>query len=255
MILKNIQNFRAIKLAGATVTGLVDTVLPPRCPVSHAIVDRQGMIAPQAWASLTFITSPLCRTCGIPLEVDTGKESDCGICITEKHDYEKIRSALVYDEFSRGVILGFKHGDQTHAVVSFIPWLKQAGAELIEQSDMIAPVPLHRWRLLHRRYNQSALMASALAKACGKNAVLNALVRTRATPSQGHLRAGERAHNVKAALAVHPSVDVRGKDILLIDDVYTTGATVSECAAALKQGGAAAVNILTLARVVKPGRL
>lgn len=255
MILKNIQNFRAIKLASGMVNSAVDLVLPPRCPVSLEVVDRQGMIAPEAWARLHFITSPLCRTCGIPLEVDVGKEADCGGCITENTIYDKARSALVYDENSRGVILGFKHGDQTHAVVSFIPWLKQAGAELIAQSDLIVPVPLHRWRLLHRRFNQSALMASALAKICGKKAGIQTLIRTRATPTQGYLRAGERARNVKAAFALHPAADVREKNILLIDDVYTTGATVSECAKALKEGGAATVNILTLARVVKPGKI
>lgn len=255
MILKNMKNFHAIKLPARAVGAFVDMVLPPRCPITLEIVDAQGTVAPQAWARLNFITAPLCRTCGLPLEIDTGAESDCAICLTENKPYDQARAALVYDDHSRGVILGFKHGDQTHAVVSFLPWLRQAGSALIEGADMFVPVPLHRWRLLHRRFNQSALIASALAKVSGKASVPDVLMRTRATPSQGHLRAGERARNVKAAFTVKPGMDVRGKNILLIDDVYTTGATVSECAAALKAAGAATVNVLTLARVVKPTRL
>lgn len=251
MILKNMKKNRAAETAFALAKGVFDTVLPPRCPVSQNIVDTQGMLDPQAWASLTFITDPQCDCCGLPLEVDVGKEALCGKCITENNAYDKVRSALVYDEKSKGVILGFKHGDQTHAVVSFIPWLRQAGGELIARADVIIPVPLHRWRLLQRRYNQAGLIALALGKVAGKAVWADGLVRTRATPTQGHLKAGERARNVKDAFAVHYKRSVKGRRILLIDDVFTTGSTVSECAAALKKAGAAEVNVLTLARAVK----
>jgi ComF family protein len=255
MILKNMKKNRAKENCAALARGMLDTILPPRCPISQEIVDTQGMIAPQAWASLNFITYPLCTACGIPLEVDVGKDAVCVSCITENKSFDHARSALVYDENSRSLILGFKHGDQTHAVVSFVPWLKQAGADLLPQTDIIIPVPLHRWRLLQRRYNQAALIAIVLGKATDKAVWPNGLVRTRSTPTQGHLKAVERARNVRKAFAVHPKRDVAGKNILLIDDVYTTGSTVSECAIALKEAGAAQVNVLTLARVVRPERL
>lgn len=254
MILKNITKLRANESVVSFFRMSIDTVLPPRCPITQEIVDRQGTIAPKAWASLHFLTDPLCMTCGIPLEIDVGRETNCAPCLTEKKYYDKNRGALAYDDSSRSLILGFKHGDQTHAVVSFVPWLLQAGRELIPAADLLLPVPLHRWRLLQRRYNQSGLMAAALGRVTGKKVLHDALVRTRATPTQGHLKAGERARNVKDAFAVREGADVSGKNILLIDDVYTTGSTVSECAKALKEAGASTVNVLTLARVVRAER-
>lgn len=255
MILKNIIKLRAAAPVASFVRLTLDTVLPPRCPLTQEIVERQGTLAPKAWASLHFLSDPLCATCGVPLEVDIGKETECGACLAQNKDYEKLRSALAYDDSSRGLILGFKHGDQTHAVASFVPWLMHAGRDLIPSADMIMPVPLHRWRLIMRRYNQSGLMAAALGRAAGKKVLHGGLIRTRATQSQGRLSAGARAQNVHDAFAVRSGVDVRGKNILLIDDVYTTGATVSACARALKREGAAAVNVLTLARVVRPEKL
>lgn len=255
MILKNIIKLRSAAPVASFVRLSLDTVLPPRCPVTQDIVERQGTLSPKAWASLHFLSDPLCKTCGVPLEVDVGKDMECGGCLVTKRQYVKLRSALAYDDASKPLILGFKHGDRTHAVVSFVPWLMQAGRDLIAAADMIVPVPLHRWRLLQRRYNQSGLMAAALGRTAQKNVMHDVLMRTRSTPSQGFLKAGERAQNVRNAFAVRSDVDVSGKNILLIDDVYTTGATVSECAKALKDKGASAVNVLTLARVVRPERL
>lgn len=252
MILKNIDKFPPFTAGRALGKAMLDTVLPPRCPVSQEIVDYQGTLSAAAWLSLNFIAAPHCKSCGVPLEVDLGHDAQCLPCLDRLPAYDRARSALVYDEHSKGLILGFKHGDQTHTVVSFIPWLRQAGGELLAGADILAPVPLHRWRLLQRRYNQAGLMALALAKVAGKQVWQDTLIRTRATPIQGHLNRQERARNVARAFSVNPKRDVAGKNILLIDDVYTTGATVSECAKALKKSGAARVDVLTLARVVRP---
>lgn len=166
------------------------------------------------------------------------------------------RAALAYDDASRGFILGFKHGDQTQSVVTMVPWLKAAGADLWPRVDVIVPVPLHRWRLLGRRYNQAALMGNVMSKAMGKSMVADALLRTRSTPSQGHLKPDERKKNVSKAFAMNPkrAANIVGKTILLIDDVYTTGATVRECAKILLAAGANEVAVLSLARVVKSSR-
>jgi len=151
------------------------------------------------------------------------------------------------------MILGFKHADQTHNIRAFLPWLKMAGEGMLEEADAIIPVPLHRWRLMKRRYNQAAIMAYALQKETGVPALHDALLRTRATQSQGHLSFNERRKNVKKAFAVNEKYadQVKGKTVIVIDDVYTTGATIKECTKVLKASGASRVHILTLARVVR----
>jgi ComF family protein len=237
---------------------MIDAVLPPRCVITGDVVDFQGMIAPEAWRKLSFISQPYCDCCGFPFEYAPMEgEVLCAACLRKKPEYTKARAALAYDNASRDLILGFKHGDKTHAVVAMAPWLRQAAGNILNECDIIIPVPLHRWRLLRRRYNQSALIAQAIANETGKTCLTNALMRTRATPVQGHLNISERARNVRKAFMVSPAAlpKIQGKNVLLIDDVYTTGATVSECAKSLFAAGAGEVNVLTLARVIKPAKI
>lgn len=236
---------------------LVDTVLPPRCPFTGEVVDSQGMISPLAWGNLSFIAAPYCKTCGFPFEFTSTQDALCAAYLADPPEFSAARAALVYNDVSRDFILGFKHGDQTQSVVTMVPWMKVAGADILSSADVIVPVPLHRWRLLRRRYNQAALIGRALAKEMKIAFSADALTRIRATETQGHLNAGERKKNVKSAFEVHPkrAAIIADKKIVLVDDVYTTGATVSECTKALLKAGAADVSILTLARVVRPTRV
>ncbi len=232
---------------------ILDLVLPPRCVVSGKEVDRQGMLAPDIWAGLRFIAAPQCARCGLPFDYEVEDTTVCGGCIEDEPDFTSARSALVYDDGSRDLILRFKHADQTHSVLAFLPWLKNAAGGMLENADVLVPVPLHRWRLLKRRYNQAAVMAWAFGRYTDKAVIPDALLRVRSTPSQGHLKAKERADNVKKAFTVnerHKS-KLAGKSVILIDDVYTTGATVNECTKALLKAGVKDVHVLTLARVVK----
>ncbi len=233
----------------------VDTVLPPRCVVTGEMVDRQGMVAPEAWAQIDFIADPMCAQCGFPFEFEVEKGSLCASCIDHPPPFDKVRCALKYNDASRKMILGFKHADQVHTAKAFTPWLENAGAEILNEADILMPVPLHRWRLLARRYNQSAILAQNLWKTTKIPVMVDALKRVRATPSQGYLKAAERHKNVKRAFAVDPQQadEIKGKVIVLIDDVYTTGATTKECTKALLKAGAAKVHILALARVVREG--
>lgn len=231
----------------------VDTVLPPRCVVTGEIVDKQGMIAPEAWGQLDFIADPICEQCGFPFDFEVEKGSLCASCLDYPPPFEAARSALKYDDVSRDMILGFKHADQTHNVRAFIPWLEKAGAESLQDADILMPVPLHHWRLIKRRYNQAAIIANALSKETKIPVIVDGLKRIRATASQGHLSSGERYKNVKRAFAVNPNANVKDKTIILIDDVYTTGSTVKECTKVLLKAGAKSVHILTLARVVREG--
>lgn len=238
----------------------VDLILPPRCPVTGEIVDRPGMVSPSAWASLRFVSSPHCDCCGIPFEVigDDGRAGGgdllCAACLTEPRLFGRARSCLVYDDHSRPLILAFKHGDQTHLSVTFAGWLHQAAEPLLADMDMIVPVPLHRLRLLQRRYNQAGLLGHALSQKCGKPCLPDALLRTRNTQPQGHLSRNKRQENISRAFAFNPgcAAKVNGQKILLVDDVYTTGATLNECVKVLLDAGAQRVDVLTLARVVRP---
>lgn len=232
---------------------ILDLVLPPRCVVSGQEVDRQGMLAPAIWAGLRFIAAPQCARCGLPFDYEVEEATICGGCIEDEPAFASARSALVYDNGSRDLILRFKHADQMHSVRSFLPWLKSAGEEMLKEADYLVPVPLHRWRLLKRRYNQAAVTAWALGRSVNISVIPDALLRVRSTPSQGHLKAKERADNVKKAFAVQERHKSRlaGKTVILIDDVYTTGSTIKECTKTLLQGGVQAVHVLTLARVVK----
>ncbi len=164
---------------------------------------------------------------------------------------------LRYDDLGRRLVVSFKHGDRTHGAPTFGRWLARAGAELIADADLVAPVPLHRLRLLRRRFNQSAMLAQALCRSVDDRRLSflpDLLVRRRHTPSQGGLNAAQRQRNVRGAFAVNPrkAAYIQGQRVILVDDVLTTGATVSECAKVLTRAGATAVDVLTLARVEAP---
>lgn len=227
------------------------TILPPRCPVSGDVVATPGLISPRVWGQLDFIARPFCACCGIRFDIPAEVDDVCPACLTEAPAFDHARAVMAYDGMSSEMILGFKHGDQTHLTRTFAPWLARASEEFRDQTDMIVPVPLHRWRLFSRRYNQAALLSGALARLWGVRHDPLCLQRVKATPSQGHLTRTQRLENVAGAFAVADPVQVRGKNILLVDDVYTTGATVNGCARVLKRAGAKCVNVVTLARVMR----
>ncbi|MEM7650656.1 MAG: ComF family protein [Pseudomonadota bacterium] len=233
----------------------IDTVLPPRCVITGEMVDKQGMIAPEAWAQLEFIADPKCAQCGFPFEFEVEKGSLCASCIDRPPPFKTVRSALKYNDASRDLVLGFKHADKLHSVLAFIPWLEKAGADMLEDADFLVPVPLHRWRLLGRRYNQSAIIGQELSKSTKIPMIVDAIKRIRATPSQGYLKAAERHKNVKHAFAMNSKRQeiMKGKTVVIIDDVFTTGATVKECTKTLLKAGVKEVHILTLTRTIREG--
>lgn len=231
---------------------LLDWMLPPRCPMTGELVGETGALDPAYWAQLTFIQKPLCRCCGNPFGVAVEQEFLCGRCLANSPAYTSARAALKYDDASAKIILKYKHADGTLLVPLLTRWLVQAGGEQLSQCDMIIPVPLHRWRLVKRRYNQAALLAQSLGRAVGKPCHVRALERIKATESQGHKTKAARHENVQGAFRV--SADMKdalsGKTVLLIDDVLTSGATVNACAKALYAAGANEVHVLTVCRVV-----
>lgn len=236
-----------------TVTNkILQAILPARCPLTGDVVEMPGLISAAAWGQLDFIVAPLCVCCGLRFDIPVDGDTLCPNCVAAAPAFDRARAVLAYDDASRDMVLAFKHADQTHLVKTFGPWLVRVGAEMLVAADMIVPVPLHRWRLLRRRYNQAGLIAQDLAKRAGVPYRPDILVRGRSTPSQGHLTRAQRFENVSGAFQVPEKLkgQLAGKHIVLVDDVFTTGATVEACAHVLKRAGAASVSVLTLARVI-----
>jgi ComF family protein len=230
----------------------LDLALPPRCIGCGERVDRTGLACAACWSKLTFIAPPFCDCCGAPFDFGIEGVHRCAACYAAPPSYDRARAAVIYDEGSRGLILGFKHGDRLHAAPAFGAWIARAGAELLADADLIVPVPLHRWRLLRRRYNQAALIAEHAGRHAGVTHLPDLLERHRATPSQGDMGPAARARNVAGAFRLNPrhADRIKGSRIVLVDDVLTTGATIGACARVLRRGGAARIDVLTLARVV-----
>jgi len=190
--------------------------------------------------------------CGRPFEFAAEDRSICASCSREPPEWDRARAVFRYDEKSRYLVLRFKHADRADAAGAFGSWLVRSGAELLKDADLIVPVPLHRWRLFARRYDQAALLAAVVSKMSGVALEPLALIRRRATPSQGHLNRAERRRNVRGAFAVPAGKPDRiaGKRIVLIDEVLTTGSTAAACAQALRDAGAARVDVFG----ARPGR-
>ncbi len=232
---------------------ILDAVLPPQCLGCRAAIDDFGRLCAACWGGIDFLAPPFCAVCGYPFDFDIGADALCGACSGRTPSFGKARAVMRYDGASRDLVLALKHGDRTDTAPAFGHWLARVGAALLADADVLAPVPLHRWRLVTRRYNQSALLARAVARASGVPVVVDLLARTRWTGVQRGTWTARHA-NVGGAFAVRARwrAALAERRVVLVDDVLTTGATVEACARSLKRAGAAGVDVLTLARVVRP---
>lgn len=233
---------------------MLDFVLPPRCAFCGALTDRHVGLCPPCWGELSFITRPFCMQCGRPFEFHIPGTSRCAGCLRRPPGFDKAFSPLVYGDKSRDLILQFKHGDQLAHAQLLAQLMAPHVAVFGFDSPLFMPVPLHAKRIMRRRFNQSALLAQKLARLTGSDVDVLTLRRTRATPMQQGLSASQRHKNVRGAFGLHPGKKdrVKGRDILVIDDVFTTGATVEACAKVLRKAGASKIGVLTAARVVGP---
>lgn len=230
---------------------LADLLVPPLCLACHAPLASHDALCPACWGKIDFIRPPLCDRLGLPMPFDVGGTMVSAAAVAAPPEYDRARAIARFDGPMRNLVHDLKFRDRHDSVRLFARWLQQAGAELLEDADLIVPVPLARARLLSRRFNQSALIARELSRLTKIPADPLALRRIRRTQSQVGLSPEQRRKNVSGAFAVPANRKARvdGAHVVLIDDVITTGATVGACALALKRAGAARVDVLVLALV------
>ena len=234
-----------------TGSGLLDLILPPR-PLDEGAGSVQSLgLTAEAWGQINFVEAPCCDACGAPFAYDQGAGALCPACHARRPSFDRGRAACLYDEASRDLILKFKHADRSDLAGLFAHWIARSASDVIGDAHALIPVPLHRLRLLGRRYNQAAEIARRLSARTGVAYFPDALARTRATRTQGGQSASGRRRNVAGAFAVAPGWRrrVEGRRLVLIDDVLTTGATLEGCARALKAAGASSVDVAVIARV------
>lgn len=235
---------------------LVDTALPPLCAACRSPVGDGAGLCADCWSKLHFIEPPYCARLGIPFTYDPGPGLLSMEAIANPPAYDRARAAVRYDDIARELVHRFKYGDRLDLAPMLGQWMARAGRELLAEADALVPVPLHWRRLWSRRFNQSAALAMTVSGLSGVRVLPETLKRVRATPQQVGLGKTERAANVQGAFKVAPErkADVKGRRLILMDDVLTSGATVDACARALLRAGAAHVDVLVFARVVAGGR-
>jgi ComF family protein len=233
----------------------MDFALPPRCPGCGTIVADDDSFCLSCWKSLDFLDRPACAQCSIPLGEGAHDGMVCGACLADAPPFAGAPAAVAYGPVARTVALRLKYGRRLgHARLMARLMLRKLPAD--PAALLLVPVPLHRWRLWSRGFNQAALIAAAIARQSGAAHDPMLIERRRNTPSLRGRGRRERAATVQGAFALAADARARigGRHIVLIDDVHASGATLKACARALRGSGAAAVSTLTFARVV-PGDL
>ncbi|WP_425358810.1 ComF family protein [Aquibium carbonis] len=242
-----------IKRRMAALAGSAARILfPPLCGGCRTIVSIPGSLCGTCWRELRMIERPWCEILGTPFPVDMGEDAVSPAAIANPPAFDRARSAVAYTGVARRMVQALKFNDRTDLAPWMAVWMLRAGTELTAQADIVVPVPLHRRRFLWRRFNQSAELGRAVARASGLRFEPDLVKRRRHTLQQVGLGRTERDENVRGAFVVDKASReaIRGRRILLVDDVYTTGATVSSVARSLKRAGAGGVDVLTFARVL-----
>ncbi len=225
----------------------IDYALPPRCPGCGAIVGEDFAFCLSCWNSMALLAEPCCARCGVPFPHDMGAGAECGACMADPPPWDSARAVLAYGDVARTVALRLKYGRRIGlARLIARQMLRHVG----EEAALIVPVPLHRWRLWHRGFNQSALIADHLGRLTGWPVEKRALRRVKRTAPLRGMNPKARAKAVRGAFALADATAIMGRRVLLIDDVHTSGATAAACARVLKRGGAGEIRLLCWARVL-----
>jgi ComF family protein len=241
------------------IGAIVAYALPPRCPGCGVVVQADHSFCLACWQALDFLGRPACSVCAEPLELAFHEDARCGACLADPPPYDRVRAAVGYGPIARALALKLKYGRRPGIAVTMARQIRRAAGTALEGA-LIAPVPLHRRRLWSRGYNQAALIGRALMRETvgevpgdWEGWTPDLLHRRRATPILRGLGRSARERAVQGAFALNPTekARVKGRAVVLIDDVFTTGATARACAKVLKRAGATTVTVLCWARVVR----
>jgi ComF family protein len=248
----------AIRRAGALA---LDLLYPPACLCCRRAIAADGGLCPECWRAMRFIERPFCERLGAPFEADFATdESGRAVSPEAQADppvFSRLRAVACFEDGpARTLVHRLKYGDRLELAGPMGRWMARAGAELLDEADLLIPIPLHPWRLARRRFNQSAALAREIARQCGAPLETGLLLRVKPTPPQVGLNRGLRASNVRGAFAVDPRrrAELAGRRLVLVDDVATSGATLNAAARVLLRAGAARVDALVFARVVTETR-
>lgn len=230
---------------------VVDLVYPPRCPLCGEGLSAQSGLCARCWAELVIPGDPACASCQRPFTHGQQEGAICAPCLTMPPRHDGIAAATLYNDVSRRLVLAFKHGRRI-SLARMLARLMSARIPRLEGSWCVVPVPLHRGRLWQRGFNQSALLAQEIARARALPLVVDGLIRRKATPKLGGLGRKARARTLSGAITMNDRrlAGIRGRNVILVDDVLTSGATSDACVAVLKRAGAEKVIVTCFARVL-----
>ena len=236
---------------------LMRALVPPACPVCHAPLGDDDGLCALCWLDVQFITGPVCRITGLPMPVDLGAETISPLARAHPPPYDKARAAFAYKGSGAALVKRMKFGDRPELAQLLARLIYSRLAEALPRHALLVPVPLHRRRLVWRRFNQSAEICRHVAVLSGQSMALHAVARIRATPRQIGLTRAGRKRNLRGAFAVpkNQAHRLKGRAVVIIDDVLTTGATVEAMARTLRRAGAAPIYVVTAACVVLPERM
>jgi ComF family protein len=231
--------------------GAIAFSLPPRCPGCGTVVAEDHAFCLSCWQELDFLGGPACAQCGELVELAFHEDTRCGACLADPPPFDRARAAVAYGPIARALALKLKYGRRPGIALTMARPMRRVAGPMLEGA-LVVPVPLHRWRLWSRGYNQAALIARAVVHDGSGELAIDLLERPKRTPALRNLSRMARARAVAGAFAISPAWKerVRGRHVVLIDDVYTTGATVKGCSRVLKRAGADGVSVLCWARVV-----
>src|SRR5271166_1563013 len=242
---------RAGPFAARLARAALDTLYPPTCLACRAATDAHGALCPRCWSSMRFIERPFCERLGTPFEQDLGEGLLSPQAMADPPAYSRARAVARFEDGpARALAHRLKYSDRAELARPMARWMARAGADILADADLLVPVPLHALRLWRRRFNQAAALAQEVTRQTGKRCDPAALLRVKATRSQVGLSRAQRADNVQGAFRAAAGATVRGQNVVLIDDVLTSGATANAASRVLLRAGAKRVDVLVFARVV-----